>query len=528
VDIVTELRKERGIIDDPTAKLFDPFLFPEMTKAVTRIHEAIAEKEIVGIFGDYDADGVTATAQMVRYFRRHGLEPVVYLPDRMKDGYGMKKHSIDLLKTKDVTLIITVDTGITAHTEIAHAATLGIDVIVTDHHRPQKGRPPACAVIHPTLPTTCPNPHLAGAGVAFMLVRALEDGKPWQGIEHDIALASIGTIGDLVPLTGENRTLVIHGLKFLDNLPPSPLKNFIDEVRGQGSLTAGDIAFKVVPRINAAGRMAHPEIALKALLEGGEALAELHRLNGDRRTFVDDLSELLGDAPNADDLFIVVASEQVTPGTAGLLASRFTEKFGKPSLVAAIMGETAVASIRSTESIDVMDCVSDASVSTLLTTFGGHAQAAGCTLQAENIPKLHAALNAVLRKSGITLEDLRPSLVLDAVITPVALGLGFLKQLTTLQPFGSGNEEPRFLLSSQTLTDLRTVGADKSHLQCRVGHTKAIGFGLGALISKISSQKSFDIACRLGVNTWNGRESVQIFIEDVRVSLYTGTSPPST
>lgn len=518
VDIVAALREERGIVHDPTAKLSDPFLFPEMQKAVERIKQAISVKETVGIFGDYDADGVTSTALLVRFFRRHGVEPVVYLPDRMKDGYGMKVPSIDALKAKGVSLLVTVDTGISAHVEVLHASSLGMDVIITDHHRPQGGRPAAFAVLHPLVPEPFPNKHLAGAGVAFMLVRGLHDGKTWDGIELDVALAAIGTIGDLVPLTGENRTLAIHGLKFLDQLPPSPLREFIDEVRGSGALTAGDIAFRVVPRINAAGRMAHPDIALRALLEGGEALQELHRLNGDRRSFVEDLDALLCNAAVPSDLFVVVASHDVTPGTAGLLASRFTERLGKPSLVAAILGETAVASIRSPEGIDVMEHLSDPTVKDLLLTFGGHAQAAGCTMKTEHVDAVRTALNASLKRSGVTEDTLRPLLSVDGIITPVALGMGFIKQLESLAPFGAGNEEPVFLLRAQTVTDLRTVGSDNSHLQCRIGSVKAIGFGLGSLTDHINASETYDIACRLGVNTWNGRESVQLFIEDVRVA----------
>jgi len=524
VDIVAALKEERGIVHDPSAKLSDPFLFPEMEKATKRIHEAIKSKEVIGIFGDYDADGVTSTALLVRFFRRHGIEPVVYLPDRMKDGYGMKVRSIDLLKEKRVSLLITVDTGITAHTEIAHAASLGMDVIITDHHRPQGGRPAAFAVLHPLVPVPFPNEHLAGAGVAFMLVRGLHGGQSWEGIEEDIALAAIGTIGDLVPLKGENRTLAMHGLKFLDNLPPSPLRDFIDEVRGTGTLSAGDIAFRVVPRINAAGRMAHPDIALLALLEGGEALQKLHTLNDDRRTFVEDLNELLQNEASPTDLFTVVVSEDVTPGTAGLLASRFTERLGKPSLVAAVMGEMAVASIRSPQGIDVMECLTDTEVKKLLMTFGGHAQAAGCTFKAANVSALRTALNASLARQGVTAESLRPLLSVDGIITPVALGMGFVKELQSLAPFGSGNEEPVFLLAAQHITDVRTVGSDASHLQCRICSVKAIGFGLGSLVDVLSASETYDIACRLGLNHWNGRESVQIFIQDCRVASVEKTS----
>lgn len=518
-NIVETLRQERGLKDDPGAKLSDPMLFAEMGKAIARIRHAIEKGETVAVFGDYDADGITGSAQLVRFFRRHGIEPLVHLPDRMKEGYGMKKTSIDILKQKGASLIITVDTGISAHAEILHALSLGIDVIVTDHHRPQGGRPAAYAVIHPEIPSEFPNRNLSGSGVAFMLVRALEDGKPWQGIETDAALAAIGTVGDLVPLTGENRLLVIHGLRFLDKLQPSPLKDFIDDVRGSGPLTAGDIAFRVVPRINAAGRMAHPDIALRALLQGGDALQELHRLNGDRRTFVEELDELLGSDAALHDAFVLVASSDVTPGTAGLLASRFTERLGRPSLVAAVTGELAVASIRSPEGIDAMEVLGDPAVKQFLLTFGGHAQAAGCTFKAADVPALRSAFNEALNTRGITAESLVPSIHLDAALLPVALGPAFVRQLMTLSPFGAGNDEPLFLLPSQKIGDARTVGSDRTHLQCRIGAVKAIGFGLGALIDQVSSSQTFDIACRLGMDTWNGRESVQLFIEDIRHSV---------
>ncbi len=514
-DIAQTLRSERGIDDDPAARLSDPFLFPEMKTAVDRIRRAMEKGEKIAIFGDYDADGVTASAQLLRFFRRHGIEPLVHLPHRALEGYGMKKMSIDALQKKGAQLLITVDTGIAAHAEIAHAKSLGMDVIITDHHRPQGGRPDALAVIHPQVPSAFPNAHLAGSGVAFMLVRALEGCQPWEGIDLDIALATIGTVGDLVPLTGENRTLVIHGLKFLSKLPSSPLKDFIEEVRGTGPLTAGDVAFRIVPRINAAGRMAHPDIALRAILEGGESLAELHKLNGDRRSFVDELDHLLSKEAKEHHAFIVVTSQNVTPGTAGLLASRFTERTGRPSLVAAILGENAVGSIRSPEGLDVLECLEHPSVRPFLLTYGGHAQAAGCTFLAADAVRLRDALSAALAERGIDAESLTPVLTIDAELPPSEVNANFVRGLSSLEPFGAGNDEPVFLLKAQTIADLRAVGSDASHLQCRIGQIKAIGFGLGAHAGKLGSER-VDVACRVGMNAWNGKESVQLMIEDIR------------
>ena len=516
-DIIATLKAERGIADDPTARLSDPLLFPDMAKAVARIRRAMDTREVIGIFGDYDADGITGTAQLMRAFRRHGLEPVVHLPHRALEGYGMKIASIDVLKQKGVTLLITVDTGISAHAEIAHAKKLGMDVIVTDHHRVQGGAPDAFAVIHPTVPETFPNQHLSGSGVAFMLVRALEDGNPWDGIDTDIALATIGTVGDLVPLTGENRTLVIHGLKFLSKLPQSPLRDFIDDVRGDGPLTAGDIAFRVVPRINAAGRMAHPDIALRALLEGGDALGELHRLNGDRRSFVEELDRLLSEESGKQGAFIVIASEKVTPGTAGLLASRFTERMGRPSLVAAVVGDQAVASIRSPEGIDAVECLEHSAVKPLLRSYGGHAQAAGCSFAASDVKRLTEGLNRALSERGITADTLVPALHIDAELPHAGPDDRFVRGLKSLEPFGAGNDDPMFLLRAQMVSDVRAIGSDGTHLQCRIGRTRAIGFGLGALASSIGQQR-IDVACRLGMNTWNGRETLQLFVEDLRIA----------
>lgn len=517
-DIAGMLRMERGIIDEAQAKLSDPFLFREMQRAVKRIEQAMKSGETVAIFGDYDADGITATAQLVRFFRRRKIEPVVHLPDRAKEGYGMKIISIDALKAKGVSLIITVDTGIAAHTEIAHTNSLGIDVIITDHHRVQGKTPHAYAIIHPDVPSAFPNPHLSGSGVAFMLVRALEKEPSWDGIDIDIALAAIGTVGDLVPLTGENRLLVIHGLKFLQTLPPSPLKDFVDSVRSTGPLTATDIAYRIVPRINAAGRMAHPLVALEALLEGGEALEELHRLNGDRRSFVEELQEEIIPSITADDAFIVIASERITPGTAGLVAGRLSEKFGRPSIAAAIMGDMAVASVRSIPEIDLMECLEHPSVKKFLKTFGGHAQAAGCTFMASDTDALRLALNAVLLERGISSATLVPTLEIDGELHYRHIAMPLARSLMALAPFGSGNEEPMFLLSEQRLTDLRTVGADNSHLQAKVNGISAVGFRLGPCLTQLNSETSVDLVCRIGINSWNGRESVQLVIEDIRKS----------
>jgi single-stranded-DNA-specific exonuclease len=516
-DIAAILAAERNIalIDSPTFSLSDPFLFPEMQKAVDRIELAMKKGETIGIFGDYDADGITGTAQLVRFFRRHNIEPVVYLPDRLNDGYGLKTKTVDILQSKNIKLLITVDTGIAAHNEIKLLVARGIDTIVTDHHRVQGGRPPAFAVIHPEVPSQFPNPHLSGSGVAFMLVRALEHAQIWDGIAEDALLAAIGTIGDVVPLTGENRLLVIKALGLIAKLAPSPLKDLIDFVGAGRALTSGDIAFRVVPRINAAGRIAHPDIALKALLEGGEHLERLHELNGERQSLVSDLVEEALETVDRTTPFIAIESEKFTPGIVGLIAGRLSETFGKPSIVGARVGSECVCSLRSIPEVDVMSCLENPLVRPYLLHYGGHAQAAGCSLTIESFPLVAAALSQSLADAGITSDILTPSIVIDAELPEAMATLVLAKKLSALEPFGQHNDEPSFVLKNQTITNIRTVGNENAHLQCRIGNMKAIGFGLGALAETIGSNP-VDIVCRLSINQWNSKEEMQLIIEDIR------------
>lgn len=520
-ELIDVLAKERGLDDVVTGKplkLSDPLRFPEAAKAVARIEQAINNKETIGIFGDYDADGITGCAQLVRYFRRHGVEPVVHLPHRATEGYGMKIQSLNALHAKGVKVLITVDTGIAATAEIAHAKALGMDVIVTDHHAAPQGRPDAYAVLHPLLPTPFPNQHLSGSGVALMLVRALEHGKPWAGIEQDIILAAIGTIGDLVPLTGENRGLVIHALRLLSKLPDSPLKDFADAVRGQSAqaLTSTDIAFRIVPRINASGRIDHPIVALQALLDGGDSLEKLHALNTERQGITGKMVELAVSLIDPTQPFLCVASSEFHSGVVGLIAGALTERYGRPSLVAAVTGDICTASLRSIPQVNVAALLNMSGVRDLLITYGGHAQAAGCTFNIANLAAVQAALNACMREQGFTGDAMRPVLHIDATLPLTNVTIPFTESIQRLEPFGMGNDQPVFLLQSQSIEWVRTVGADGKHLQCRVGGKKAVGFGLGAHAESLTGKEWWDVACTLSISDWNDKREVQLLIKDIR------------
>lgn len=502
-----------------------PQIFPDMTRAVERVHRAIRRQETIGIFGDYDCDGITATALLVRYCRRNGVEPVVRLPHRVHDGYGLSHSIVEECAAHGITLLLTVDTGITAVAEVAAASMRGIDVIVTDHHHPPAEVPRALALIHPSLAPAHPLPHPSGAGVALQLVRALENQDTWKDHETDRALAAIGTIADLVELKGMNRLLVQRGLAALNALTKGPLAELTASVRSRSAmLTSTDIAFRLAPRINAAGRMQDPLIALTALLEGGDALAALEQLNINRQDATGSLMtqawELLGftGQPHAGELhtlppLLAVTSTAFAEGLIGLIAGRLTETTGHPSIVVAVRNHECTASLRSTPAYHVtegLECVSD-----LLTTFGGHAQAAGCTLPAQH-------LNEVLRRLGEDVavrtagNDLLPTLIADATLSVTDISTSFCEKLKQLEPFGQGNHEPLFLLRNIRMEHPRRVGNEGAHLQCNIAGIKTIGWRLGFLIDAAAAP--LDMLCTIGIDTWNGRRSPQIVIEDIRVS----------
>jgi single-stranded-DNA-specific exonuclease len=303
---------ERGLLAPPAQGTY-----PAMQQATERVHRAIASGECVGLFGDYDCDGITSAAQLVRFFRRQNIEPVVRLPHRVHDGYGLQQESVEWFATQKVTLLITVDTGIASVTEVEQANSLGIDVIVTDHHRPAENIPNAFAILHPSLSPNFPKPHPSGAGVVYDFLFALEHGQ-WEGKESDCALAMIGTVADLVPLLGRNRVLVQRGLECLQQLSNCPLADMRDRTKTASST---DVAFRIAPRINAAGRIDDPLIGLRALLEGGEALSQLDALNEHRQTLmrqcVDDAIRGIADPDSA--FLLWTASSEYPHGIIGLL-----------------------------------------------------------------------------------------------------------------------------------------------------------------------------------------------------------------
>ena len=503
--------------------LSDPLTLGEMKRAVERTRFALQKsksgrpwpRENIGIIGDYDADGITGAAQLLRFFRRKGVEPTVILPHREKDGYGVKEKFIDALHAKGVTLLLTVDTGISHTKEIAYARNLGIDVIVLDHHSPPAELPDAI-LVHPALPLTpypLPNANLSGSGVAFTFVRAVEDAR-WDGQEIDVALAAIGTVADVVPLLVDNRMIVMLGLEALMKGGSAPIFTLADSVRKEGErLTSFHIGYRIAPRINAAGRLSDPLLALTALTEGGAPLQKLTTLNEERQDLTEEMLRKAEDLLDSSRLFFTLASSEFHPGIIGLIAGKLTERYGKPSLVGAEREGIITCSLRSIPGFHVTEALR--ACGGVLSSFGGHAAAAGCTLKKEVWEEFTGSLEAHT-KEILDPALLIPTLTIDAEIFEEHLTLPLLSDLRRLEPYGAANREPLFLLKNQTVLGGRSVGKEGRHLQCMIGGKKAVGFGLGHLLPSLPSRA--DIVCRLGIDSWSGKDQVQIFVEDIRTS----------
>ena len=510
-NLVDRLMRERGLDVSPSQSIINPFVLPDMRKAVERIEAALKGGEKIAIFGDYDCDGITATAQLVRFFKRRGSDPIVRLPHRVDDGYGLNEKIIDELIGQKITLLITVDTGISSIEEIAKAREAGMDTIVSDHHSLQEELPPALALLHPALAPAYPFPHPAGAGVAHQLLRALEKGS-WEDMETDVILAMIGTIADIVELKSDNRLIVQKGLAALSQTNDKTLLKLI-EVSGlkKEQITSTDVAFRIAPRINASGRMAHPQLALDALLGDSKAIKKIDELNKARQKdteslYADALKELKTDIP-----LLSVAKADFPHGIIGLIAGRLTEEFGRPSAIAVIDDDECTASLRSPPCYDISEGLTRCQ--DLIERFGGHAQAAGCTVLKKNWKKFCALLSNDITAHTKS-NDLLPTLNIDAVIQPSDVTFKMINDLSRLEPYGQGNRKPLFIIKNVMTDELRRVGSDKTHLQCRINGIKCVGFGLGKLIDELN--ESVDIACRLGMDIWKDYGQPQIVIIDAR------------
>ncbi len=527
----------RGVRDEAAVRSFfmqdggfaDPFSLAGMEAAVERIHAGLEHGERIAVYGDYDADGVTATAMLYSYLESAGGDVCYYIPDREAEGYGMNLAAVKKLADGGVTLIVTVDNGVSSIEEVAYAKTLGVDVVVTDHHRPREILPAAVAVVNPHR-ADCPSKfkEFSGVGVAFKLIAALEgEYADWDGLLDQYAdLAAIGTIGDVVSLTGENRLLVQAGLRCLARADRPGLRALMEHSSLSGQLTATEVAFGIVPRINATGRMDSSRRAVELLLcedlEQAELLAEEVCRNNDFRKQIENeilqkTAELLRSEPSRlNDRVLVVEGENWHHGVIGIVASRLLDRYGKPVVVISYNEREAKGSGRSVEGFSLFDAIHHNSE--LFTKYGGHPMAAGFTMARENLPAFRRAINDY----AASLEEIPAQVVrLDCRLRPDMLSPQIPQQLRALEPFGADNPQPLFGLFQMTLEEITPVGGGKhlrlgfrkqqSRVQCMLFSTTAARF-------PYHRGDVLDLAVQLTAREFRGAEQLSVIIRELRVS----------
>ncbi len=514
----------RFLGQDPS--LLNPWELPGMDIAVNRLLDALESQERVVVYGDYDADGVTSTALLYSYLKRAGYNVTYFLPHRFEDGYGMNLHAIEELSDAGARLIVTVDNGVSSVREVAYARELGLDVIVTDHHTPPALLPQPYALLNPRL-GGCPAEMsgLAGVGVAFSLAAALEQRVPSYGVEDLLDLVAIGSVADMAPLTGVNRTLVGAGLHLIATATRPGIKALADVagVASVANMAAQDIGFRIGPRINAAGRMDHPEVALKLLLaqdldEAEELAAELERLNRlrqetSKRIEAEAHALVAVEVDLAKDSVIVLAKEDWHRGIIGIVAARLVDAYGLPVILLGADGDHWKGSGRSPDSIHLFAALE--ACRDHLDRFGGHAQAAGLALEIDRFEAFRADLDAAVKRQTGGERPQGPTLV-DAEVSLAEVSPQLIRELMWLEPTGQGNPEPRLGLRRVQVLRQKQRGKDKSHLWLElrdgVEIREAVGFGMGALHPV---PEVVDVAFTPEFNFWQGQARVQMRLHAV-------------
>lgn len=518
-----DLKYESGI--------HDPFILTDMEKGVKRIRKAIKAKEKIAIYGDYDADGVTASTIVNQFFKEISYPVAIYIPDRIKEGYGLNKEAIAYLKKKKVTLIITVDTGIRNAQEVLFAAEQGMDVVITDHHIVPDELPKAAAVINPQRDKKYPFRELAGAGVAFKLVQALVRkigaDKFSPGFEKWLLdLVVVGTIADVVPLIGENRTLTRYGLIVVGKTRRKGLR-LLMEKSGMTTppVTSEQVAFQIAPRINAAGRMDHANSAFVLLNsedqeESAKIAADLEAHNRKRQDVTKKIFDAIEKMDFGKKKIIVAGNKDWSVGLVGLVAGRLCDKYTRPTLVYTEEGEQIRGSARSIPEFNIIKALER--LDEFLLEYGGHKQAAGFTLPKKRIKEFTAALEQIAERE-IKDEYLTAKLRIDYKISFEELGDALLDDLKALMPFGAGNPEPVFLLEGASVCAMKMVGNGQKHLKLTVCQEKVrskfygcIGFNFGERAEGIKVGDIVDIAFSIYCNTFNGNEYLELKIIDIK------------
>ena len=523
---------------DYSQDLFDPFLLKDMDRAVERIEQAVKKKERVGIFGDYDADGVTSSVLLMELFRDAlGLTGQVYIPDRTSEGYGMNKPAIDWLADRKVDLIVTCDCGVSNKEEIDYAHKKGIDVIVTDHHHvAHKYSRKYIVVDSKREGDKYPFKELAGVGIVFKLIQAVVKSKPEvlqpgideRFVKRALDLVTIGTIADCSPIISENRTLVKYGLDILRDTERVGLRALF-EVAGvqRDKIDTEAVGFFLAPRINAAGRLDHANVAFKlfttkTMEEAQNYAQQLQQTNYQRQRVTDKIfraarKQIKEDA--AQKKILLAKGKDWPLGVVGIVAGKLTEEFSRPTLVLEEGEKQCTGSGRSIEQFNLIKAIT--SCEDILLEFGGHKGAAGFGLKKDKVDEFYQRLQKLAAKQ-IKDEDLVPTLALDAKLDIKKIDWDLYNSLLRFQPFGADNKQPLFAVPDVYVRDIAAIGKQGKHLKMKVSDKgksvsrDVIGFSLGKLASEITKGDKIDLAGQVDCNVWNGTKTLQLKIEDIR------------
>lgn len=520
---ITTADQAKTYLNPPLSALYNPALLKGMEAAVDRIRFAIDHGERIAIYGDYDVDGVTATAILWDYLNRLGADATYHIPNRFEEGYGVRKDALDFLKNQNVKLIITVDCGVRSIPEAEHARRIGLDMIITDHHQPANELPPAISIIDPKQGGDLyPYKELAGVGLAYKLTESLENNHPsgLYNINAYLDLVALGTIADIAPLHGENRILVSHGIQSMKTLPRRGIASLMGVTSiNPINISSHHIAYMLGPRLNAAGRLESALAALELLLsndvvEASRKAQELDNQNRQRQELTHKLEEIaiqLAFEENQDPLLLFALQKDFNLGVIGLVASHLTERFYRPSIVGVYTDEFIRASCRSIPEFNITAALDECA--DLMEHHGGHSAAAGFTIRSDRFPELKRRLFAIAEKE-LSSRELRPVIKADMELDLVQ-GITFYKELQYLQPTGNGNPAPLFVSRNLTPRDIKLVGKDQSHLRFKVNSGwECIAFRKSTLKDLLSSP--IDILYQIEKHEYNGTSYLQLNIRDIR------------
>ncbi len=512
---------------DDSEEWIDPYLLPDMEEAVERINEAIFDGERICVYGDYDCDGVTSTTILYSYLEAQGAEVTYMLPERERDGYGLSKGVVDRIYETGTKLIITVDNGISAVEEAKYIKEKGMELVVTDHHLEGDELPDCVAVVDPhRRDWNCPYEDYAGCGVALKLCCALE-GSDEEVMQEFSDIAALGTVADMVPLTGENRKIVLYGLRLLNSYRKPGIEAIMEKAGLLGkTVDSTSISFGIAPRINAAGRMGSAERALDLLLaedpySASEMAEEVNIMNTDRHTEEDKIFQeailYLQDHPEVAHLpILVISGKGWHEGVLGIVASKLLERYLRPVIVLTDKGDIAKGSARSVSGFSIYEAMS--SCRDMLNTFGGHEQAAGMSIVSDRIDEFRTKINEYAYQT----ELVYPETQIDCKLNPAGLSLDLLDSIQLLEPFGTGNSSPVFGLYGVVLDNIQSIGNDGRHKRLTFHKGEGNGSVTGIFFNRpelpYKKGDKIDLVVTLGRNEYRGTVSLSVYIKDIRLS----------